>query len=143
MMQEWLGLNHLGAKAVRLAYETNPELYDKYVSNMTIGAVSTSVICVVSAILFSACLPSGTQQSRDWAGVQSWQVPSVSLMNFGIVAFMIIWSLEMVTLDLSGLEITWAKTLNEVLAAALVTYALGGVGPRLMTITKGSSVIPS
>merc|ERR1711884_595821 len=94
MMQDWLGLTTLSGHDVRAAYVNNTKQYHEYETNMTIGAVSTAVLSVLSAILFSLCLSGGTQQSRDWAAVKSWQVPSVSMMNFGILGFMIVWSLE-------------------------------------------------
>merc|ERR1712032_1180901 len=113
-----------------------------YQRHMVIGAWSTAAISVSTAILFSLCLPKGPQQCRQWAALKSWHVPSVSAMNFGILGFMIIWSLEKVLLKMAGWSPAWAEPVNDAMAVILGVYALGGLGHRLLTIVRGSSVTP-
>merc|ERR1712048_138568 len=138
MMQDWLNVGDIGGEEFRAAYLLpDKSTYHSMQSRMAIGAWATAALSVLAAIFFSLSLPSGTQQCRDWASAKSWQVPSVSAMNFGIVSFMIVWSLEKVFLKLLGISPGWAVTLNTVLAAVVFVYALGGVGHRLYSISQG------
>lgn len=135
MMMDFLKLKDVSGSDVRDAYEHHKmDLYHTYQSRMMIGAWSTAAVSVLTAIVFSLCLPSGTQQCREWAGLKSWHVPSVSAMNFGIVGFMIVWSLEQVLLKMFGWSPSWAEDVNNVAAAILGVYAVLGVIHRMMSI---------
>jgi len=136
---QWLDLSSLSGEEFRQAYKTDIHQYHTFQRHMVIAAVGTAVISVAAAILFSSCLPSGPKQCRVWAGIESWHVPSVSAMNFGILGFMIIWSLEGVFINLMGIEASWTGPLNNVLAAILGVYALAGLGHRIFTMTTGRS----
>jgi len=136
---EWLDLSSLSGDAYKAAYETDKSLYHTYQRHMVIAAVATAALSVAAAILFSLCLPSGPQQCREWAGIKSWQVPSVSAMNFGVLGFMIIWSLEGVVIKLMGITAPWSGPLNNILAAILGVYALAGLGHRIFTVATGRS----
>merc|ERR1711976_1057152 len=135
----WLDLESLSGAQYQDAYDNDKKLYHTYQNHMVIAAVGTAVLSVLAAILFSLCLPSGPQECREWAGIKSWQVPSVSAMNFGILGFMIVWSLEKVLLKMMGWSPSWAGPLNNVCALMLSVYALGGLGHRVFTIATGRS----
>merc|ERR1712048_881320 len=98
---------------------------------MAIGLFATCAVSVVSAIIFSMCMPSNPEQCREWASWKQWQVPRTSALNFGIVSFMIVWSLEQVTTTLLDVESDWLDTVNYVAASILSTFAIVGVGIRL------------
>lgn len=139
LAMDWLNLASLSGEEYKQAYQTDIHQYHIYQKNMLIGALCTAAASTAAAILFSLCLPSGPQQCREWAGIKSWQVPSVSTMNFGVLGFMIVWSLEKVLLKMMGWSPAWSGPLNNVLALMLSVYALGGLGHRVFTIATGRS----
>jgi len=131
MMQDWLGLTTLSGESFRDAFANDLSKYHEYQNSMTIGLVATAVVSIVSAVAFSYCMPKNPEQCREWASWKQWQVPTTSAANFGIVSFMIIWSLEQVTTTLLHVDASWLDTVNYFAAGILATFAIVGVGIRI------------
>lgn len=136
MMQGWLDLGNLSGEMFRTAFENDKAQYHHYQTNMTIGVLATCAASVVVTFIFSMCMPKNPEQCRDWGSRAAWQVPSVSMANFGIVSFMIVWSLWKVMTSLLDLDTHWNDMLNNVAAGLLAVYAIIGVG---MCVANGSS----
>merc|ERR1712032_1764210 len=131
-MQKWLDLSELSGESFRAAFQASDKSqYHTYQTNMAIGLFATCAVSVVSAVIFSMCMPKNPEQCREWASWKNWHVPRTSALNFGIVTFMIVWSLEQVTTTLLDVEADWLETVNNVAALILSAFAIIGVGIRM------------
>merc|ERR1712187_114022 len=60
---------------------------------MATGIYVTVAVASIAAIWFSFFLPRNAKECREWAAIESWQVNSVAGVNFGILGFMIVFTL--------------------------------------------------
>jgi hypothetical protein len=67
--------------------------YEYFESRMATGIYVTVAVASIAAIWFSFFLPRNAKECREWAAIESWQVNSVAGVNFGILGFMIVFTL--------------------------------------------------
>jgi len=67
--------------------------YHYYESRMATGIYVTVAVASVAAIWFSYFLPRNAKECREWASIESWHSNSVAGVNFGMLGFMIIFTL--------------------------------------------------
>merc|ERR1712048_156742 len=122
-----MDLDNLGGGAYKAYHNVSSKEYDLdkyhyYESRMATGIYLTVAIASFAAIWFSFFLPRNSKECREWAAIESWQVNGVAGVNFGILGFMIVFTLYGLVGNLSDIAFFQFDWVQNWFMYILVTY---------------------